>query len=232
MFPLQIVFLALTALVPLLVGLLHRHCGGEFFAPRFCRGLALTLLGVEIAQWVAKVFHDQAALVSTLPMYLCDWAVFVTAAALWWRGQRAFDLAYFWGLAGTIQGLLTPAIPENYGLLREIGFFVIHSGIVIGVLCLVFSLRLRPWPRSWPWLLFWSEVYLFATLGVNALTGENYGFLAHPPPTRSLLDTFPQIHWQYVATINAVAVAAFVVLYVPWWVRDLTRGPSAPTKAH
>ena len=73
-------------------------------------------------------------------------------------------------------------------------------------------------------MFHWSEFYFVAAQIVNALTGQNYGFLAHPPPTHSLLDFFPSEHWLYVATINGVALVAFALLYLPWWVKDLRSG--------
>jgi hypothetical integral membrane protein (TIGR02206 family) len=137
-------------------------------------------------------------------------------------------VAYFWGLAGTLQGLLTPAVGEDLPEWRKVGFFTVHAGIVIGILYLVFGLGLRPTPRSLWRVFLWSELYFVAAQIVNALTGQNYGFLAHPPPTHSLLDVFPQEHWKYVTTINVVALLAFAVLYLPWWLVDFSQR-TAPT---
>lgn len=188
------------------------------------RTIAVILLATELGTLLFKAFVDHENPTAILPMHLCDWALLIVSAALWWQSQRLFEIAYFWGLAGTIQGLLTPAIDPAFAVWRHVAFFVVHSGIVIGVLFLVFAKGMRPHWRSWPRLLLWSEGYLVAALVVNALTGQNYGFLSQPPITPSLLDYFPQNRVLYVTTINGVALTAFLLLYLPWWIVDLRRG--------
>ena len=158
-------------------------------------------------------------------MQLCDWALFATSAALWWRWRAGFDVAYFWGLAGTAQALFTPAVASDLYWLRLVGFFFIHAGIVAGVLHLLLTGRFRPeWPRSIVRLAIASEVYLVIALAVNALTGGNYGFLSHKPVTRSMLDLFSDTHWLYVLEINLIAWLFFALLYVPWFIVDAYRG--------
>jgi hypothetical integral membrane protein (TIGR02206 family) len=109
-------------------------------------------------------------------------------------------------------------------------FFVVHSGIVVGVLFLVFAQRMRPTSDSIPRVLVCSGAYLLTALAVNALTGQNFGFLTHPPITPSLLDYFPHERWLYVASITAVAFGAFAILYLPWWIVDIRSRAERPSK--
>lgn len=217
------VFLIITCLAPFALRLASRRLKSERFDRGVARSIATVLLATEIGEIFFKIVIERVPTASSLTMHLCDWALLATAAALWWQAPRCFEVAYFWGLAGTIQGLLTPALDPVLAAWRHAAFFVIHSGIVVGVLFLVFAKEMRPMPASLPRVLLWSELYLVAALIVNTLTGQNYGFLAHPPSTPSLLDVFPQMHWLYVATINAVALAAFALLYLPWWIADSRR---------
>jgi hypothetical integral membrane protein (TIGR02206 family) len=219
----HLVFLLLTIVLPVVLCRAGRRLKSERFDRGVTRSIAALLLATELSQFLFKVLIERNALVATLPMHLCDWALLATAAALWWQAPWCFEVAYFWGLAGTIQGLLTPALDPALAAWRHAAFFVVHSGIVVGVLFLVFAKRMRPVPTSLPRVLLWSEVYLCAALAVNALTGQNYGFLAHPPITPSLLDFFPKTPWLYVATINGVALVAFALLYLPWWITDPQR---------
>jgi uncharacterized membrane protein YwaF len=69
--------------------------------------------------------------------------------------------------------------------------------------------------------MLWSEVYFVAALLVNQWTGANYGFLSHRPFGKSLLDYLSDNHGLYLLEINLLALAFYLVLYLPFWVRDL-----------
>src|SRR2546430_12401146 len=43
-----------------------------------------------------------------LPMQMCDWGMVVVIVAMWTGSQRWFEVAYFWGIGGTLQAVLTP----------------------------------------------------------------------------------------------------------------------------
>ena len=208
----------------------NRRLKSERFDRITTRTIAGVLLAAEFGQLFFEAVIERQPIAAMLPMHLCDWAVFIVSGALWWRSVRLFEVAYFWGLAGTMQGLLTPALDPALAVWRQVVFFVVHSGIVVGVLFLVFAQRMRPSIDSIPRVLVWSGAYLLAALSVNALTGQNFGFLAQPPITPSLLDYFPKEPIYYIASITAVALAAFAVLYLPWWIVDLrTRRPISTT---
>lgn len=220
---LQIGFLAFTVLAPICLIALSRRLAPSGFDTTVCRILAGILLITEMAETTMKLTVEHLPIGSALPMQLCDWALLCTAAALLWRNQRVFELAYYWGLAGTTQGLLTPAIDPAIPAWRVAAFYLIHSGIVIGVVFLAGALRLRPSRSSLVWIFGCSEGYLALALIINASTGQNYGFLAHPPITPSLLDAFSKQHGLYILEINAVALLAFLLLYLPWWIADRRR---------
>ena len=49
-----------------------------------------------------------------LPMQLCDWAMFAVIAALVTLRRGVYEVAYFWGLAGTLQAILTPNLQSGF----------------------------------------------------------------------------------------------------------------------
>src|SRR5687768_14357107 len=149
-------------------------------------------------------------------MQLCDWTLFAVAAALWWRWRAGFELGYFWGLGGTLQALLTPAIDASVGFFRLFGFFFAHSLIVVGVVYLMLARHYRPEPASLIRVIAASEFYLVSALAVNAWTGGNYGFLSRRPSTPTLLDLFSDTPWLYVLQINLAALLCFLLFYTPW----------------
>ena len=52
------------------------------------------------------------------------------------KSQKMAELAYFWGLAGTLQGLLTPNIHQGFPSPVYISFFWNHGFVVISALFL------------------------------------------------------------------------------------------------
>src|SRR5579864_7980770 len=72
--------------------------------------LAIVLVVDEVSWWIYLLSGgvSGARLVQSLPLQLCDVAIFVAAVALWTRNRMSVEITYFWALAGTIQALLTP----------------------------------------------------------------------------------------------------------------------------
>jgi hypothetical integral membrane protein (TIGR02206 family) len=217
--PMQQSAIFFTLLAPLILHAACRHFSTPRFQNLVGRALALCLLAFGLLATADKIATG-SDLGTMLPMHLCDWVLYAVAAALWFRWQLGFELGYFWGLAGTIQALITPAISMNEVWWRLFGFFFSHALIVVSVLHLLITERCRPWPRSLLRVFVCSEFYVVAALFANAATGGNYGFLAHRPPQATLLDRFSDTHWLYVVQINALALVFFPALYLPWWIWD------------
>ncbi len=54
---------------------------------------------------------------------------------------------------------------------------------------------------------------------INMLIGSNYLFIAHKPPTASLLDVLPP--WPYyIAYIEAIGLVMCLILYIPFIIKD------------
>ena len=223
--------IAFTFLAPLILWALARWFPTPRFGTLVRRVLAVGLLAFEVAEPAGKIVLGEATLANTLPMQLCDWVLLAVAASLWFRWQLGFELGYFWGLAGTIQALFTPAIDPAVPAWRLFIFFYFHALVVVSVLHLLIAERCRPWPQSLVRVFICSEIYAAAAIAVNALTGGNYGFLAHKPPQASMLDLFSDTHWLYILGINAMAFLFFPLLYLPWLAWDFAvkrPQPAAP----
>src|ERR1043165_5703422 len=107
---LQISFIVLTFAAPLLLWRISARRTSKPFDVAVCRTIAAILLATQATEFCVKVFVERTSLTATLPMHLCDWTLLAAMAALWFRWQACFEVTYFWGLAGTIQALFTPAI--------------------------------------------------------------------------------------------------------------------------
>ena len=221
----QTASLFFTALAPFALWFLCRRCPQARVGAR--RSLALILLLFETGELAEKFFGGEG-LANYLPMHLCDWVLLAISAALWWDWRLGFELGYFWGLAGTTQAMLTPALPSSIPWWRTFVFFFVHALIVVSVLHLVLTEKMRPRWASLGRVFLCSEFYVAAALLVNWLVDGNYGFLAHRPVQATLLDHFSDTHWLYVLQINALAFLLFPLLYLPWFFGDLWMGRQAP----
>jgi hypothetical integral membrane protein (TIGR02206 family) len=159
-----------------------------------------------------------------LPFQLCDWAMIAIIVALLTGRERWLEVAYFWGIGGTAQAIITPDLKYAFPDIRFLSFFVGHSGIVIGIAFIMIMRKFRPHFSS-IWRTFaWSEVYFVVTIVVDLITGVNYGYLLHKPEAASLLDFLSDHRAVYILQMHLLALTFFLVLYLPFALYDLVRG--------
>jgi hypothetical integral membrane protein (TIGR02206 family) len=219
----HLVVIGLTVGLPVLFWATARGEGREGYRIGIRYTIAVLLAVDWIAYEVERYMDGQFTPAGALPMQLCDWAMFAVIAALLTRRRHVYEVAYFWGMAGTLQAILTPNLPEGFPSLHFVSFFTAHCGIVIGILYLTAVEGLRPHAWSIAWAMLWSEIYFGAALLVNGWTGANYGFLTHRPKGKSLLDYLSDNHGVYLLELNLMAVGFYLVLYAPFAIRDLIR---------
>jgi hypothetical integral membrane protein (TIGR02206 family) len=180
-----------------------------------CRVLAVVILANEAAWWVWLGAHDTLSASYALPFQLCDVAGLISAAALWSRQPLLVELTYFWGLAGTANGLITPDISDHFPSFGFMQYFIAHGTIVAAALLLVVGLRIAPRSGAVLRVFGMTVGLLVLDAGVNLVTGGNYLYLRHTPGVHSLLDVFGPWPW-YIIGAAGVALAAFLVLDLPF----------------
>ncbi len=177
--------------------------------PVFRRSLAMLLVALEIAGLPVHYAKGEWDWTIALPLELCDLAAFTTAAALWTMRQAWFEYSWFWGLAGTMQALLTPALGSGFPTQDNFRFFLLHGGIVIGALHL-FAAGMRLRRGAGPRVYVATLVYSVLLMGFDFLIDANYMFLRRRP-TGSVLEFFGP--WPvYVLGGAAIAAALFWLL--------------------
>ncbi|HEU0276136.1 MAG TPA: TIGR02206 family membrane protein [Candidatus Udaeobacter sp.] len=185
------------------------------------------LSGVLVLNYVVFLIFVRSKGTATwqqmLPMQMCDWGMVVVIIAMWTGNQRWFEVAYFWGIGGTLQAVLTPNLRYGFPDWRFISFFTSHSTIIIGVVFLMLTRRYRPYPMSIVRVYLWTEFYFVVTLITDELTGFNYGFLLHKPEAFSILSFLSDSWPLYILQLHGVALVFFLALYAPFAVVDLVR---------
>jgi hypothetical integral membrane protein (TIGR02206 family) len=176
-------------------------------------------IGFELVQWQGWssdpwIAHHWTVGFS-LPLYVCDVAAFVGAAALVSRRRLLAELTWFWGLAGTVQGLLTPDHPILFPSYDWVEFYTDHIGVILAALWLVIGLGLHPRPRAALRVIAVTVVFFLLVGLVDLLTGGDYDYLhtRRPPGLLALLGPWP---W-YILGATGVALVSILVLDLPFW---------------
>ena len=203
---------AIAAAAVALVVLARRRPGA------WLRWMALVLVVVEVSWWAYLLGGGVpgSELVYSLPLQLCDAAILVAAAALWTRRLLLVEVTYFWGLAGTIQALLTPDLPQRFPSYPYFQYYIAHGGVVAAALVLVVGLRIFPAHLA---RVIGVTIAYAALVGlVDLLTGANYMYLRAKPPAPTLLDVLGP--WPvYILAASLIALGLFALLDAPFWFR-------------
>ncbi|MFZ3588406.1 TIGR02206 family membrane protein [Bacillus sp. DJP31] len=152
----------------------------------------------------------------TLPLQLCSISLILSIIMLIMNSYRVFEVAYFFGLAGASQALLTPELFFDFPHYRYFHFFIAHIAIMLSCLYMVWIEKFYPTFYSIWKAIFALNVIAFFVFWVNKWTGGNYMFLARKPTNASLLD-FLGPYPYYILTLEAVTVFLFTLLYLPFW---------------
>jgi hypothetical integral membrane protein (TIGR02206 family) len=185
--------------------------------------LAVILVANEVAfelvQWQGGLGETYVAHTWTvgfsLPLYICDVAALVGAAALVTRRRTLVEITWFWGIAGTVQGLLTPDHPIYFPSYDWLEFYIDHIGVILAAFWLVVGLRLHPRPRAALRVIAITAVFFLLVGVVNVLTDGDYDYLhtQHPPGLLALLGPWP---W-YILGATGVALVSILILDLPFW---------------
>jgi hypothetical integral membrane protein (TIGR02206 family) len=148
---------------------------------------------------------------NSLPFYLCDVVSILLAFALFNRNQRLAEIGYLWGLAGTLQGLIMPTLWFDHGELEFYIFFLQHGGAPVAAIFLVWGLGIVPEKGAMIRAVFWSLGYIVVVMSINAIIGENYGFLNGKPDAETFFDYMGP--WpKYLITLQLIAYTLYFCL--------------------
>jgi hypothetical integral membrane protein (TIGR02206 family) len=217
----HLIVIALTVALPFILAAFVRRARWPRSERLVGQLLAAMLLVNYVGYEIFLAFTVGLEWRKALPFQLCDWAMVTILVALLTGRERWLEVAYFWGIGGTLQAILTPDLKYAFPHLRFITFFVAHSGIVIAIAFMMIMKKFRPHWFSIVRVFLWSELYFILTFSVDLLTGENYGYLLRKPAAASLLDALSDQRAVYILQMHLLALLFFCALYVPFAVYDL-----------
>ncbi len=213
--------LALSLAAPLLMAALSR-----LWCPSLDRAARYFLAAFLVIGWICWfILFAQRGWLSVgnaLPLNLCDWALVALVAALLTRNQFAYELGYFWGLGGTLQGMITPDVAYDFPDPQFLFFFVEHGGIIAALLYLTLGTGLRPRLSCLPRVAAATLFYACVAGLADWRLGTNYGFLRAKPPGTTLLSFMSPWPW-YIPELVATGILSLLVYYLPFAALDWSR---------
>jgi hypothetical integral membrane protein (TIGR02206 family) len=178
--------------------------------------IALVLVIAELS-WQPYVLANQAwSAGASLPIQLCDVGGFVAAAALLWRRLLLVEIAYFWGLGGTLQAVLTPDLGDkHFPSFPYLQFYVTHDLVILAALFMVIGLALYPRPGAVRRIFLLTLAFAVVVGLIDLVTGGNYMYLRQVPASGSLLNLMGPWPW-YIAAGAVLTLVVLAILNAPF----------------
>ena len=164
-----------------------------------------------------------------LPIHMCSLSGFFIGIFLLTNRRLFFEVAFFWGIGGGINALITPDVTMTFPDPKYVLFFLGHGLLMVNIGYACIALSNRPTFHSVKNGIFFSLGVLPFIYIINLLLGPpaNYWYLgAKPTEGQSIMDFFPDppLHIPLLVIIGAFL---FLLIYSPYWVYDKLKKPDA-----
>ena len=203
--------LAITLVLFVVMLLLSRTRWAEL-SQRVLGTMLLALYPVGLA---VHATYGSLSVLTALPLQYCDIATLAGGIALWTRRPFFCEVVYFFGIAGTLQGLLTPALIYEFPDPRFFLFFIMHAGVPITAIYVVTAMKVRPRPWAVPRIMAFSLAWYAVIAVVNYAIGANYAFQCSKPVNASLFDQLGPWPWYNLSSIG-LGLIFYTLLYLPF----------------
>lgn len=164
---------------------------------------------------------------NSLPLHLCDLAVWAAAVAMLAGARWARTLLYFWGIGLSTQAFFTPTLNEGPGSPIFWLFWIGHTQIVGSAVYDVLARGYRPAVSDLAVGSVATLLWAAAAIAANLALGVNYGYLGPSSPSRptvvDALGPWPlRVVWMVLLTQTL-----FVALWAVWPLADRVRSARA-----
>ncbi|MFN8413601.1 MAG: TIGR02206 family membrane protein [Anaerolineales bacterium] len=183
--------------------------------------IAVLLIADELSWHAWAAYWGIWTIQTMLPLHLCSVMVWLSAYMLFTKDYGIYETAYFLGIGGATQALLTPDA-NGYGFphYRAFQTFLAHGLLVFIPIYMTVVEGYRPTLQSFKRIFIWTNIYMVFVFFLNLAIGSNYLFIAHKPEFPTLLDILAPWPW-YVLELEAIGFAVFFLIYLPFLIKDL-----------
>ena len=200
--------------------LLRYKTKGETERSKIRWGMAIVLWINEIGFHIWNASVGQWNIQTMLPLHVCSVLVWLGGVMLVTKNYTIYEFAYFMGIGGALQALLTPDLGiYGYPHYRFFQTFISHGLIVTSAIYMTTVEGFRPTWKSFKRIFVGMNIYLVIVFFINQAIGSNYMFVAYKPETASLLDVLPEWPW-YILWLEAIGLLTCLILYIPFIIKD------------
>ena len=223
----EFVFLGIAHLIALFVivlfnfYLLRYKAKSESDRSKIRWALAIVLWVNELGWHIWNASIGQWNIQTMIPLHVCSILVWLGGVMLVTKNYTIYEFAYFMGIGGALQALLTPDL-GIYGFphYRFFQTFISHGLIVTSAIYMTTVEGFRPTWKSFGRVFIGMNIYMLIVFFINQAIGSNYMYVAHKPETASLLDVLPPWPW-YILWLEAIGLLTCLILYIPFILKDL-----------
>jgi hypothetical integral membrane protein (TIGR02206 family) len=178
------------------------------------------LLWMDEASWHIWNLYWGHWNVSLLPFHICSLLVWLTGFMLIFKIRWIYEFAYFIGIGGAMQALLTPdAGIYGFPHYRIFQTFISHGLLITSAIFMTTVEGFRPTWKSFWRVVIGLNIYAALVYPLNLLLGTDFLYINSKPATASLLDALPR--WPYyLIYMELLGLAIFLLLYLPFIIRD------------
>ena len=163
----------------------------------------------DILRWNVGIWD----VAEDLPLHMCGISFFTSTYALYSKNQTAFELSYFWGLAGAFQAIITPDPTRFVMDVSLFWTFLSHGLIILNVLWMIVIDNMRCRVGSYLNAIIITNGILFIISIVNSILGGNYWFICEKPGGES---PFIMGEWPlYIIGFQISGILLLGLFYIP-----------------
>lgn len=190
---------------------------------RMERAFGTALLAIWIVNKGWWWFPSRFDAAHTLPLQVCDITSLLTALVLFAPLSWASVLLYFWGIALSLQALITPDLNRRPDSIWFWFFWISHAGTVGIAVYLVVVRRFRPTWRDYRFAVVAGLVYLAIVFTIDVVFHFNYGYVGNARPGQTSVLDFLGAWPGRVGVVAVMVIAAMTLLMLPWHLTAIRR---------
>lgn len=178
------------------------------------RGLGISVILTQSASeiyWTLLIPFEKG---QSLPLHLCDVAIWTVAIAMLTEHRWARAIVYFMGMALSTQGFFTPTLQYGYEHVRFWFFWIGHTQIVGAALYFVIVNGFRPQWRDFRVASLVTIAWLMVVFTLNLLIDTNYGYVGRTDPSNpTIVQKLGPWPWR-VLIMMAMATVAYIAVWM------------------